>query len=89
MNMLYDSDDYVVVYIDANADPEGKRKRRARDGYEIVNKQTNMEVYLDGEWADAFYRYIQGWQENTPHQEEVEEVLESFCTLAQIPLVLH
>lgn len=89
LNMLYDSDAYVVVHIDANHDPDSRKKRKARDGFEIVDKQTNMEVYLDGDWADVFHAHIKRWQEATPHQEEVEEVLAEFCALAQIPLVSH
>lgn len=84
MNMLYDSDNYVVVWTDVNAG-QGAR----RDGYEIVDKLTNREVYLDGDWAAVFTQQIRAWEENTPTPEEVEKKLEAFCHLAQIPLMLH
>lgn len=82
MQMLYDSDAYVVVWVDADCSG-------ARPGFEIVDKKTNKEVYLDGSWAAAFQAQIDRWQENTPEQSEVETILESYCNLAQYPLVIH
>ena len=83
MQMLYDSDAFVVVHIDAG------KPRKKREGYEIVDKRTNREVYLDGPWAAAFERQIKAWQQQTPTQEDVEEVLESYAELAHYPLVMH
>lgn len=91
MNMLYDSDAFVVVYVNANApqvpDPEDTTPKR--DGFEIVDKRVNKSVYLDGAWAQAFQAVINHWQANTPDQEEVEATLHSYCELAQNPLVIH
>ena len=63
--------------------------RIVRHGFEIVDKRSNKEVYLDGSWADAFQRQINAWQLNTPTQEEVEETLDGYAELAQNPLVMH
>jgi hypothetical protein len=90
MQMLYDSDSFVVVHMLANEPADGEvAPPSPRHGFEIVDKRTNREVYLDGTWADAFQRQINAWQLNTPTQEEVEEKLEGYCELAQNPLVLH
>jgi hypothetical protein len=89
VNMLYDSDDYVVVYYPIEIVVGGRRKTRTRDGFEIVDKDAGKSVYLDGPWAEAFQRQISAWQVKTPLQEEVDEVLEGLCELAQIPLVMH
>jgi hypothetical protein len=90
MQMLYDSDSFVVVYMLAN-EPEdgGPAPRIARHGFEIVDKRTNKELYLDGAWAEAFQNQIDAWQVRTPTQEEVEAILESYAELAQTPLVMH
>lgn len=88
MNMLFDSDDYVVVYYPIEV-VTGRRKTQTRDGFEIVDKDAGKSVFLDGPWAEAFQKHITAWQANTPHQEEVEEVLAGLCELAQIPLVMH
>ncbi|HSW19579.1 MAG TPA: DUF3567 domain-containing protein [Ramlibacter sp.] len=90
MQMLYDSDSFVVVHMQANAPSEGEPEPNiARHGFEIVDKRSNKEVYLDGSWADAFQRQINAWQVNTPTQEEVEEMLDRYAELAQNPLVMH
>ncbi len=93
MNTLYDSESFAVVHLLADA-PEGTDAPTeghvlARHGFEIVDKRSGKEVYLDGLWAELFQRRISAWQENTPTQEEVEDTLEGYAELAQNPVVLH
>jgi hypothetical protein len=61
----------------------------ARDGFEIVDKRSGKEVYLDGSWAELFQRQISAWQLKTPTQEEVEDALDRYAGLAQNPVVTH
>ena len=61
----------------------------ARHGFEIVDKRSGKEVYLDGSWAELFQQHIMAWQINTPTQEEVEETLAQYAELAQNPVVMH
>ena len=97
MNMLYDSDSFAVVHIYANAPEaqapdtpaEPRGPHMPRHGFEIVDKRSGKEVYLDGSWAEMFQQQIQAWQQNTPTQEEVEDTLEGYATLAQNPVVVH
>jgi len=89
MQMLYDSDSFVVVHLQANQSEGEGGLSPARHGFEIVDKRSNKEVYLDGQWADAFQRKINAWQLNTPTQEEVEATLDGYAELAQNPLVIH
>ena len=91
MHMLYDSDSFVVVQMQANEDlPEADASPQlARHGFEIVDKRSGKEVYLDGSWAEMFQRHLNGWQANTPTQEEVETTLEGYAELAHTPVVLH
>ena len=94
MQMLYDSESFVVVHMrpdevapatdDAPAPPQ-----LARHGFEIVDKRSGKEVYLDGSWAEMFQQIILGWQRDAPTQEEVEEMLDSYTGLAQNPVVVH
>lgn len=97
MNMLYDSDSFAVVHIYAN-DPEATAAPRdprddgpqiPRHGFEIVDKRSGKEIYLDGSWAELFQQQIQAWQAQTPTQEEVEQTLEGYATLAHTPVVVH
>ena len=117
MHMLYDSESYVVVHLQAEpqavqslresaelglpgiglggfeqasaAKDEPPEHRLARHGFEIVDKRSGKEVYLDGSWAELFQQQITAWQMKTPTQDEVEETLESYAQLAQNPVVMH
>lgn len=89
MQMLYDSESFIVVHMQANEPGPGELSAIAHHGFEIVDKRTNKEVYLDGSWAEMFQRQINAWQLKTPSQEEVESVLAGYAELAQNPLVMH
>lgn len=93
MQLLYDSESFVVVQIHANA-PEASAPRPAtpqlaRHGYEIVDKRSGKQVYLDGSWAEMFQQRLSGWEKDTPTQEEVEDTLEGYSGLANTPVSLH
>ena len=93
MNTLYDSESFAVVHLmtdwPADDGAEPGHPVLARHGFEIVDKRSGKEVYLDGLWAEVFQQRIAEWQENTPTQEEVEDTLEGFAELAQNPVVIH
>ncbi len=94
MHMLYDSESFAVVHIHANAPMAGETKidsppHMPRHGFEIVDKRSGKEVYLDGSWAEMFQQRIVAWQQNTPSQEEVETTLEGYSGLAQMPMIVH
>ena len=93
MQLLYDSESFVVVQFHANAPEESAPvpaiPELARNGFEIVDKRSGKEVYLDGSWAEMFQQQIQAWQQHTPTQEEVEDTLEGYTGLAQQPVVVH
>lgn len=97
MQMLYDSESFVVVHMQPDEDvaddavdsSEPAVPQLARHGFEIVDKRSGKEVYLDGSWAEMFQLRILEWQRNTPTQEEVEDTLDSYAGLAQHPVVIH
>ena len=96
MQMLYDSDSFVVVHMRPDAvEPETAADgteaipQLARHGFEIVDKRSGKEVYLDGSWAEMFQQKILAWQRDAPTQEEVEETLDRYTGLAQNPVVVH
>ncbi|HQY38673.1 MAG TPA: DUF3567 domain-containing protein [Giesbergeria sp.] len=98
MHMLYDSESFVVVHMlpdaiapDAPAlqDTAPPPPQLARHGFEIVDKRSGKEVYLDGSWAEMFQLQIIAWQRDAPTQEEVEDTLDSYTGLAQNPVVVH
>jgi hypothetical protein len=60
-----------------------------RHGFEIIDKRVGKEVYLDGSWAELFQQQIVAWQASTPTQEEVENTLDGYASLAQNPVLVH
>jgi hypothetical protein len=98
MHMLYDSESFVVVHMLPDAresagqalnDTAPPKPQLARHGFEIVDKRSGKEVYLDGSWAEMFQQQILAWQRDTPTQEEVEDALDRYAGLAQNPVVVH
>jgi len=105
VHTLYDSETFSVTHMLANPDSDVLDAARtaqdnagqypqgipmlARHGFEIVDKRSGKEVYLDGSWAEMFQLHIMAWQQNTPTQEEVEDTLDSYAGLAQNPVVMH
>ena len=92
MHMLYDSDSFVVVHVQPNAGDTPLAPHLPvleRHGFEIVDKRSGKEVYLDGSWAELFQQQITAWQLNTPTQEEVEDTLEGYAELAHTPVLVH
>jgi hypothetical protein len=60
-----------------------------RHGFEIIDKRSGTELYLDGSWAEIFQQKIVAWQASTPTQQEVEDTLEGYATLAHTPVAMH
>jgi hypothetical protein len=105
MHTLYDSDTFSVTHMLANAAELAEAVERGkadgdrpaarvpaampRHGFEIIDKRAGKEIYLDGSWAEMFQQKIEAWQAQTPTQEEVEDTLEGYASLAQNPVVMH
>jgi hypothetical protein len=99
MHTLYDSETFCVMHMLANAAPDDADERDAeappappelaRHGFEIVDKRSGKEVYLDGSWAELFQQRIAAWQQNMPTQQEVEDTLEGYAELAHTPVAVH
>lgn len=90
MQMLYNSDSYVVVQIDLPAAEEGAhRPVFGRGGYEIVDKLARKEIFLEGEMAEHFKSGVQAIADNDPSPEAFDEFIGRFTALAQQPVVMH
>lgn len=86
VQMLYDSDEFVVAHQNAYPLESGAVQRPV---FEIVNKETcRVLVLVDGP-AQMFEKQMALWRENTPEQSEVEAILAGLTQLTQYPLVIH
>ncbi len=85
MQMLYNSDAFVVVQIDLPAE-EG---RRGRGGYEIVDKFARKEIYIEGALAETFKVGVQAIVDGNPSPDAFDEFIQRFTVLAHQPLTLQ
>lgn len=93
MQMLYNSDSYVVVQIDLSGaqDVNGTAATPGigRGGYEIVDKLARKEIFIEGELAEHFKTGVQAIADNDPSPEAFDEFISRFTALAQQPVVMH
>ena len=88
MQMLYNSDSYVVVEFDVPAD-ESADAGTPRGGYEIVDKLARKEIYIQGLVAESFKAGVESIAESGPSPEAFDEFISRFTELAQQPVVMH
>jgi hypothetical protein len=90
MQMLYNSDSFVVVRFDVPADAAAGADGPRRGGYEIVDKHARREIYLDGWLAESFRQGVQALADSAEATEEAyDEFIGRYCALAQHPVTLH
>lgn len=80
MANLFDSEQYTVVMSPST---------QHGAVYEIVEKSCAQEVILTGIAALAFEAQRQRWNEVTPAEEDVHEVLAGYMSLGRFPLCIH
>ncbi|MEP7281201.1 MAG: DUF3567 domain-containing protein [Rubrivivax sp.] len=89
MQMLYNSDSFVVVRFDMPLDAASADGPR-RGGYEIVDKHARREIYIDGALAESFRQGVQALADSAEASEEaLDEFIGRYCVLAQQPVTLH
>lgn len=89
MQMLYQSDSYVVVRFDlpgAEGDAAGDG---AGGGLEIVDRLARKEIFIQGAVAESFLRGARELAEREPGPEAIDDYIAGFTALAQQPLALH
>lgn len=90
MQMLYNSDSFAVVQIEL---PEAIAARGegaiAGGGYEIVDKFARKEIFLQGVMAQSFKDGVEALIESEPTEEEMDDFIARFTSLAQQPVILH
>ncbi len=93
MQMVYNSDSYVVVQIDvANDVADGSAtagERAPRGGFEIVDKFARKGIFIEGAVAAQFKSGVQALMASGPNEEALDDFIATYTTLAQQPLVLH
>lgn len=93
MQMLYNSDSFVVVQFDVPVEAEGPdagaEAALTRGGYEIVDKFARREIFLEGAMAQSFREGVDALIRRDPSEDEIDEYISRFTALARHPVVLH
>jgi hypothetical protein len=90
MLMLYNSDNFAVVQIDVREELAARGDGPLLGGgYEIVDKFARKEIFLQGVMAQSFKDGVEALIETEPSEEEMDDFIGRFTTLAQHPVVLH
>jgi hypothetical protein len=89
MQMLYNSDSFVVVRFDVPAQ-DGSSTSPGRGGYEIVDKFARKEIFIEGALATSFQLGVEALMQSHPSDEEAfDDYISGYTLLAQQPVVLH
>jgi hypothetical protein len=89
MEMLYNSDSFVVVRFVVPGSGAPESGQRQRGGYEIVDKLARREIFIEGAVAESFQQGVQALVESNPSEEAFDEFIAGYCALAQQPVTLH
>jgi hypothetical protein len=89
MQMLYNSDHYVVVEFDLGAADASAQPTPPQGGYEIVDKFARRGIFLNGAMAEGFKRGVSALVERGPTEEEVDDFIAGYTLLAQQPVIVH
>lgn len=88
MQMLYQSDSFVVVRIDMPAASPADGPL-TRGGFEIVDRRAGREIFIEGLMAEHFQRGVEALAGSHPTEEAYDEFISGYAGLAQHPLALH
>jgi hypothetical protein len=93
MQLLYNSDSFVVVQIEvAPLSGEGT-DGLVRGGFEIVDKFARKEIFLEGRVAERFEagvkQIVAESDADGPSAETLDEYIAGFTVLAQQPVLMH
>jgi hypothetical protein len=93
MQMLYNSDQFVVVQIDlpgeAGSGDASPPAALRRGGYEIVDKFARKEIFLEGALAQSFREGVDALVREQPTEEALDDYIGRYAALVQHPIVLH
>ena len=89
MQTLYNSDSFTVVAFEMGAPDDAAGPVLPRGGYEIVDKFTRKEIFIQGEVAASFQQGVQALVAQGPDEEALDNYIAGFAQLAHQPVLLH
>ena len=90
MQMVYNSENFVIVQFDVPADADiSGEGALTRGGYEIVDKSARKEIFIEGAMAASFKEGVEALILTSPSEEELDDYIGRFAALMQQPVILH
>ena len=91
MHMLYNSDSFIVVKFDVpGADTTHAGPQLQRGGYEIVDKFSRKEIFIEGALAESFQEGVQAIVDRgESNEEELDDFIERYAAMGQTPVAMH
>ncbi|OWQ46555.1 hypothetical protein CDL60_13905 [Roseateles noduli] len=101
MHMLYDSPSYIVVQFDVPVAPSAGDAAHAaqvdhtnlpslqRDGFEIVDKFTRKEIFIEGALAQTFQEGVEALIEQGPDVDDLDAFIAQYANLGQQTVIMH
>ena len=89
MQTLYNSDSFTVVAFEMASADAATNQPASRGGYEIVDKFTRKEIFIQGAVAASFQQGVQALVAQGPDEEALDDFIAGFAQLAHQPVLLH
>ncbi len=89
MQMVYNSDSYVVVRFDVIDSEPGDAGPVRRGGYEIVDKFAGRGLFIEGAVAEGFRAGVQALAEADPGEDAFDDFIAGYTQFARQPLRMH
>ncbi len=95
MHMLYDSPSYIVVQFDVEVAPtlsdtlHPDHPPLQRDGFEIVDKFSRKEIFIEGALAQQFQEGVEALIEQGPDVDDLDAFISQYANMGQQPVVMH
>jgi hypothetical protein len=99
MQLLYNSDAFAVMRFADPAEPEQPPASSNasgpmpvpgnKGGFEVVDKMSRKEIYLQGAVAESFHRGVMALVDQGPDPQALDDFIAGYTAMAQQPVVLH
>lgn len=92
MHLLYQSDSYIVVRFEVPVEHEATDAQGtglSRGGFEIVDKFSRREIFIEGALAQQFEDGVTALGEGEPSEEDYDDFIERFAALGNTPVLMH
>ena len=92
MQLIYNSAGFAVMHFIVKPPTTAEQDVGAgagAGGYEIVDKLTRKEIYLQGAVAESFQRGVKALVDQGPDPQALDDYIACYTVLAQQPVVLH